>query len=351
MGNRGVEAFGRKGGAEMNKTVAVMMSASLALWGCGSDGGGGDGGGESGATQSELADLLVEQAAGVGFDEQCVRDKADELSDDDAQFLIDNIDATETEGFSSELQNWIDGLIDCLEDPGATDTTASEDEAATSTAGPDETDPTEQTDPVDESDSSSSDELASIGKSGFSTWDNGNGETWASAAALVVNNTDEDLFGTEVTFNFVGTDGIPVATESTYVEVIPAGESFPAQIQAYTDLTGALPVTVEITAFAEPDSFFETDWVELELGPTTITPDDYFATASGTVTNPADEPFDFYEISCLIVTADGVVVGGTFTFPDRVAPGQTIAWESTVDDGMIQAGGVSAECRSIAALS
>jgi len=336
----------------MNKALVVMMSASLALWGCGSDGGGG-------STQSELADLLVGQDVGVGFDEQCVRDKTEELSDEDAQFLIDNIDATDTEGFSAELQDWADGLIDCLEDPEMTDASDTSDSAdevestdgpATTTA-PDETDGPERTDPIESSGSAASDELASIGKSGFSTWVDSSGETLASAAALVINNSGEDLFGTEVTFNFIGADGTPVATESTYVEVIPAGDSFPAQVDTYTDLTAAMPVTVEITAFAEADSYFETDWVELELGPTTITPGEYYSTMSGTVTNTADEPFDFYQIACLILTADGSVVGGSFAYPDRIAPGQTIAWETTVQEGSLQAGGVDAECRSIAALS
>lgn len=339
----------------MNKTLVVMMSASLALWGCGSDGGGNDGSG--GEAQSELADLLVEQSAGVGLDEQCVRNKTAELSDEDAQFLIDNVDASDTEGFSSELQNWVDDLMECLDNADVTDTTNSEDEDSSSNVGtesteaPDETDAPDQTDPIDESDDAAGDELASIGKSGFSTWINGSGETRASAAALVTNNTDEDLFGTEVTFNFIGADGTPVATESTYLMVIPAGDSFPVQTETYTDLTAAMPVTVEITAFADPDYFFETDWLELELGPTTITPDEYSTSVSGTVTNPADEPFDFYQVSCLIVTADGTVVGGASGFPDRVAPGQTIAWEGALQDGPIQAGGVSAECRSIAEIS
>jgi hypothetical protein len=93
--------------AIMNKTAVLVASASLLLWGCGSDDGGG------GATQSELADLLLEDSAGV-VDEECIRDKTGELSDDDAQFLVDNIDAVDTEGFSSELQDWVEGLIDCF---------------------------------------------------------------------------------------------------------------------------------------------------------------------------------------------------------------------------------------------
>ena len=91
----------------MNKSAVLLASASLLLWGCGSDDGGG------GATQSELADLLLEDSAGV-VDEECIRDKTGELSDDDAQFLVDNIDAVDTEGFSSELQDWVEGLIDCF---------------------------------------------------------------------------------------------------------------------------------------------------------------------------------------------------------------------------------------------
>ena len=104
----------------MNRALVVVMSASLTLWGCGSDGG--SDGGDGGASQSELADLLVAQGVDVGFSEQCVRDKTDELSDEDAQFLIDNFDASDTEDFSSELQNWVDGLIECLDGSGVPDT-------------------------------------------------------------------------------------------------------------------------------------------------------------------------------------------------------------------------------------
>jgi hypothetical protein len=339
--------------AVMNRALVVVFGVSLAFTSCGSDGGGGD----SGATQSELADLLVDQAQGVSLDEQCIRDKTAELSDQDAQFLVDNIDSTDTEGFSSELQTWINGLVECLDEAATTETSVAPDDEVSSTEVTDDTDATDDADATDDTDAAGDsdgtvgDELVSIGRSGFSTWATLSGETWASAAALVTNETDQDLFGTEVTFNFVGADGTPVATESTFLEVIPAGDSFPAQLQTFTDLTAAMPITVEISAFAELDSFFETEWVELELGPTTITPDEYFSTASGTVTNPADQPFDFYRVDCLIVTADGDVVGGALAYPEQVAPGQTIAWEASVPDGPIQAGGVAAECRSIATIS
>ncbi len=94
------------------KTTAVLATGALLLFGCG---GSDDGGG--GSAQTELADLLVENEA--SFDEECVRDKTADLSDDDAQFLVDNIDATDVEGFSEDLQAWANGLIDCV--PGAAD--------------------------------------------------------------------------------------------------------------------------------------------------------------------------------------------------------------------------------------
>ena len=64
-------------------------------------------------TQTELADLLVQNEA--LFDEQCISDKTAELSDEDAQYLIDNIDATDVEGFSTDLQAWVETLIDCVD--------------------------------------------------------------------------------------------------------------------------------------------------------------------------------------------------------------------------------------------
>ncbi len=93
----------------MKRSFILLATASLLIWGCGGDD---DGGG--GETQSELADLMLEDSAGL-VDEACVRDKADELSDDDAQFLIDNFDATDTSGFDPELESWVNSLIECID--------------------------------------------------------------------------------------------------------------------------------------------------------------------------------------------------------------------------------------------
>lgn len=222
---------------------------------------------------------------------------------------------------------------------------------AETTEMPVSTDAPDATDAPGDAQGASPDELASISSRVFSTWTSSSGETLASAAASVRNNSDQDLFGTEVTFDFIGADGTPIATELAYVDVIPAGDSFPAVVRSDTDLTAAMPVTMEITVSAGLDEALESEWVELELGVTAIMPGEDFATMSGTVTNPSDEPVDVYQVVCLIKTPEGNLAGGVFAYPDPLAAGQTLAWETTVEDGPMQAGGLTSNCRSIATLS
>ena len=219
-----------------------------------------------------------------------------------------------------------------------------------------ETEPTEpeaqppETEPEEEPPSDGP--LASVGRTGFVTYE-AIGETWASVGAEVTNNTDEDLFFAEVTYNFVGADGTPVATESSYLDVIPAGESVVAVGSTTTNLAAAQPVSVEITVFAEEDSFFESDWVYMEVGPdVVIGGDDRSPKVAGTVTNPTDKSVDFFSVDCLLVNADGVVVTAVQAYADSVAPGQTTAWDTSGSEieGAIAAGATTAECTSITTL-
>jgi hypothetical protein len=92
---------------EMRRTTALLAIAPLLLSACGGDD-------EGGGQQAELAEMLIAETP-VGADEACLRDKTGELSDDDAQFLIDNFDATDTGGFDAELVEWIDSLIECFD--------------------------------------------------------------------------------------------------------------------------------------------------------------------------------------------------------------------------------------------
>mgnify|MGYP006961823400 CR=1 FL=1 len=54
--------------------------------------------------------------------------------------LPGNIDASDTEDFSAELQAWVDGLFECLDDSGVTETTDGADSAADTTDATDDTD-------------------------------------------------------------------------------------------------------------------------------------------------------------------------------------------------------------------
>ena len=88
--------------------MVLLAATSLVFAGCGGDDD--DGGG----SQGELADLLIADEV-VGADEDCIRDKTAELSDEDAQFLVDNIDTDDITEFSDELVTWVNSLIDCID--------------------------------------------------------------------------------------------------------------------------------------------------------------------------------------------------------------------------------------------
>jgi hypothetical protein len=194
--------------------------------------------------------------------------------------------------------------------------------------------------------------LASVEKSGFVTYE-AIGETWANVGALIKNNTDQDLFFVEVTYNFIGADGSPVATESSYLDVLPAADSMPTVGSTTTDLTPFMPVTVEVTAFADDESFFESDWVELEVNvpDPRILGDEYgLGTVSGTVTNNTANPTDFYQLVCLVSAPDGSVLGGVSAFPDTAAPGQTVAWEASGSgdfESFVAVGAAVTDCRAL----
>jgi hypothetical protein len=82
----------------------LVLATFAAVAGCGDDEGG---------PRAELADELVD---GVGFevDESCVRERTEQLSEDDARFLLDNFDARSSSDFDDDLQTWIAGLFDCV---------------------------------------------------------------------------------------------------------------------------------------------------------------------------------------------------------------------------------------------
>ena len=98
----------------MKRLLATTLVAGLALVACGSDD---DGGGSD--AKDQLYDELTADGAGAVFDEGCLRDLVDDLSDEDAQLLVDNIDATEDElaesGPSEAALEFIGSLLGCAD--------------------------------------------------------------------------------------------------------------------------------------------------------------------------------------------------------------------------------------------
>ena len=100
----------------MRKTGVLVIVAALAISACGSDSDS-DGGGD----QERLADKLMEEIdadnAGEFVDEECLRDKMDDLSNEDAKILYDNFDAEDIEdlGVSLDGELTVDSIIECFE--------------------------------------------------------------------------------------------------------------------------------------------------------------------------------------------------------------------------------------------
>lgn len=94
----------------MRTIKGVLAAACLAVSACG--------GGSSGDDQALLAELMVQEDSFGFMDEECVREKTAELSDEDARILIENIDADDIEGLglSDDAEAWVFSLLACVGD-------------------------------------------------------------------------------------------------------------------------------------------------------------------------------------------------------------------------------------------
>jgi hypothetical protein len=95
----------------MKKSIgATIAVAALVLAACGSDGGGGASG-----VQGEAADAAMAAGtdAGFGFDEACVNDLAKQLSDADAQAIVDS--GGQNSDLSPEGEALSDDLLGCID--------------------------------------------------------------------------------------------------------------------------------------------------------------------------------------------------------------------------------------------
>ena len=91
-----------------SRVLAAIGVGALLLAACGSGGGG---------TQDEVADMVLDEmsAEGVDMDEDCVRDAAQELSDDDAQKILDAGPGGNADDLSPEADDAANSLINCVD--------------------------------------------------------------------------------------------------------------------------------------------------------------------------------------------------------------------------------------------
>ncbi|MCB0967494.1 MAG: hypothetical protein KDB37_11720 [Ilumatobacter sp.] len=89
-----------------SRLFATLSVAALTLAACGGGGG----------SQDEVADMMIEEmeAEGMDVDEDCVRDAAGELSDDDAQAILDAGPGGDPD-VSDDAQAAAAKLIDCVD--------------------------------------------------------------------------------------------------------------------------------------------------------------------------------------------------------------------------------------------
>lgn len=91
-----------------SRAIVALSASALVLAACGGGGGG---------KQDEVADMVLEQMEDedVTIDEDCVRDAAGELSDEDAQKILDAGPDGEADDLSSEAQAAGAALVDCID--------------------------------------------------------------------------------------------------------------------------------------------------------------------------------------------------------------------------------------------
>ncbi|CAB4539285.1 MAG: hypothetical protein ACK5CE_14560 [Actinomycetes bacterium] len=94
----------------MKKTLtAAIASLALLTAACGGDDGGGD--------QSKVADEMLEMAdaEGIALEEDCVREVAAKLSDDDAAALLKSLGTDEEPDISADADALAEEMFGCIE--------------------------------------------------------------------------------------------------------------------------------------------------------------------------------------------------------------------------------------------
>lgn len=152
-----------------------------------------------------------------------------------------------------------------------------------------------------------------------------------TAAAAIEHSGDEPLTFVEVTFNFTGPDGRPVATETAYIQAI-APDTTAYAIVPGAELRGdALPTKLKVTGSYNEDSFMDATPIRVEV--TGVSPAEFGGghLITGTAKNPSGDNLQFGSVSCALYAA-GKIVGGASGVIETLPPNAEVAWEANAFD-------------------
>lgn len=166
-----------------------------------------------------------------------------------------------------------------------------------------------------------------------------------NGVAIVINNGTAATGEVTATFTFIGTNGVPLVTDTDFITFLSAGE------KAYLTVEGDIPagvgvadltVTLSVEPQPDPDTLvhtFPVSDVRIEQSSTS------YKAVMGTLTNDLTMQLEEVHVVCAIRSADGTLLAGAFTFSDAVAPGGQIAFEALIDSVLVPTA-ASAECRA-----
>jgi hypothetical protein len=176
-------------------------------------------------------------------------------------------------------------------------------------------------------------------ESGFSVGEGFDGGPAANAGVVLRNVGDRSRAFVEVVMTFVGADGAPVGTETSYVYAIDPGGTSHAAVDGVPLLGRPTELRVVVVAEQEP-AFWTGTVLPVQVGPVAV--DDFFGLeVSGTASNPTATDVMGAAVQC-VVRRGGTIVGGTLALVAMIDAGGQSSWEAITFSDWLR--GDAAEC-------
>jgi hypothetical protein len=176
-------------------------------------------------------------------------------------------------------------------------------------------------------------------ESGFSVGEGFDGGAAANAGVVLRNVGDQPRAFVEVVITFLGADGTPVGTETSYVYAIDPGGTSHAAVDGVPLLGRPTELRVVVVAEQEP-AFWTGTVLPVQVGPVEV--DDFFGLeVSGTASNPTATDVRGVAVQC-VVRRGATIVGGTLALVALIDAGGQAPWEAITFSDWLR--GDTAEC-------